>query len=163
MIRQATAEDAAAIASVQIASWNETYPGLLPDDFIAERTYEKSLLQWNGVLRGSHGVFIYELNKEIVGFVDSGPIKQVHLPYPGELYALHVLGKYHKQGIGKILFEHAKTRLVDSHLFPFIALVLTGNPALAFYQKMGATIIGEQFAQYRETFIRDIQLGWGVA
>ena len=38
LIRPATPEDAAAIASVHVQSWQETYAGLIPPDFLAHMT-----------------------------------------------------------------------------------------------------------------------------
>ena len=42
-IREAKSEDAAAIAKVHVDSWQTTYQGLLPDNYIAQRSYQKRL------------------------------------------------------------------------------------------------------------------------
>jgi hypothetical protein len=40
-IREATIADVAAIAKVHAESWRTTYKGLLPDDYLANLTYEQ--------------------------------------------------------------------------------------------------------------------------
>lgn len=45
-IRRANLSDASAIAGVHAASWQETYPGIVPDDFLKNLSVERRFVQW---------------------------------------------------------------------------------------------------------------------
>jgi hypothetical protein len=48
-IREATMTDVAAIARVHVESWRTTYKGLLPDDYLANLTYEQREPRWREI------------------------------------------------------------------------------------------------------------------
>lgn len=160
MIRQATEKDAADIATVHVTSWKETYTGLLPADYIASFDYDKRLQLWESILKKDHHVFIYEIDRQVVGFVAGGKIREEKPSYTGEIYSLYLLKKYHHCGIGRKLFEHIRQTLSSNFLHPFTAWVLASNPALIFYQKTGGEIIDQRFEKIGALEVKDLQLGW---
>lgn len=160
MIRPATQKDARALATIHVACWDETYRGLLPADYIAQYDLTKRLATWTTILSKENRVAVYEVDGQVVGFVDGGKIRDEVPNYKGEIYALYLLKKYQGLGIGKALFNHMRNLLESSHLYPFTAWVLADNPSLSFYQKMGAHIIGHRLEQIHERMVKDLQLGW---
>ena len=94
-IREASVPDAAAIAKVHVDSWRTTYTGVVPDDFLAQLSYEQRVRTWRDVL-STHGVteFVFVAEAEasnIVGFASGGPDRSGNTDYKGELYAIYLL------------------------------------------------------------------------
>ena len=111
MIRPAGPEDAPAISRVHVASWHETYPGLVPGWEIAARTHEDRLALWSGVLAKptpETAVFVAERDGAVVGFGMSGPQRTEtlrDLGHSGEIWSLYVLRAAHGQGTGRALMD----------------------------------------------------------
>jgi ribosomal protein S18 acetylase RimI-like enzyme len=148
-VRRATAADAAAIAAVHVAGWHETYTGLLPEAIIAEKTDERRRrAQWEPVLReGTRDVFVATENDRIVGFICGGAMPaeiRGRAPIPGHdayVDALYVLAAAHGRGLGRALLGSLALRLRE-HGFRAPALhVLAANPAVRFYEHLGAAFI----------------------
>ncbi|MFZ0668243.1 MAG: GNAT family N-acetyltransferase [Acidimicrobiales bacterium] len=61
-IREATPEDALAIADVHVRSWKSAYPGLLPQDYLDQLRPEHRVAQWETTLASTHwpgsGMFV---------------------------------------------------------------------------------------------------------
>src|SRR5436309_3161048 len=118
-IREATHADVPAIAKMHVDSWRATYKGILPDEFIAELTYEVRERQWQHALSEESldsGVFCYVAEDEpeqIVGFVSGGPERTGDPTYKGEVRSIYLLQPYQGQGIGSRLMSACVDRLIQ--------------------------------------------------
>ena len=83
MIRPATAEDAAAVARVQIASWRAAYSHLFADEQLEGISLEERTAFWTRFPPA-----VAEVDGEVVGFVAVGPSHDDDAD--GELYAIYV-------------------------------------------------------------------------
>jgi hypothetical protein len=104
-VRAARASDAAGLARVQVASWQATLAGLVPDEVIAELTNEAALKGWterwlDAIVNpptSRHRVHVAVPepgSPAVAGFAAAGPATDEDL-WPGtdaELYELHVAG-----------------------------------------------------------------------
>lgn len=144
IIRLATPEDALQIAQVQVESWRETYPGIVPKSYLDSLDVKKREKVWREAA-DNHSLFVAELNNEVVGFAIGGENrdKDTYPEYDGELYAIYSYGQVHGQGIGKKLFQSIAEDLVSNRFKKMIVSVLSDNPAVGFYTQMGGTFIGE--------------------
>ena len=90
-IREATMAKVAAIARVHVESWRTTYKGLLPDDYLANLTYEQRESLWREILSRpvDHSlVYVAEDNTGMdgtYGWLDARPlvdaqVRQAHVP-----------------------------------------------------------------------------------
>ncbi len=165
-IREARLEDAAAIAKVHVNSWQTTYGGLLPNEYIEKRSYEKRKNNWKkrlGVNRKAEtDYFIYLAEdpvEEIVGFVDGG-LARGDSNFQGEIYALYILEAYQKKGIGRSLVQAIASRLSQSGLTSIMVGVLAGNPAVQFYQALDAQRIGQKQIKISDIEFTEIAYGW---
>ena len=71
--REATTDDASAIGALHVASWRETYAGLLPQDMLDRLSAESRAAMWATVLDAPANpngtrVYVAESAGEIVGF-----------------------------------------------------------------------------------------------
>ena len=149
MIRPAAPADAPAIARVHVASWHETYPGLVPGWEIAARTFEDRLALWSGVLANplkEKQVFVALAEGAVTGFGLAGPQRTGalrELGHTGEVWSLYLLRAAQGRGLGRALMEAMLGALArDGH--PSAALwVVTANPAARFYERLGGVRVME--------------------
>lgn len=162
VIRAATMDDAPGIAKVHVASWQATYTGLLPQAHIDARTYHQRLALWQRALGADSQALLHVAidDDQVIGFAAAGKTRDDRLLCGGELYALYLLPERQRQGIGRRLFEAARTALQEQGYLTMMLWVLADNPARAFYEHLG----GQWIARRRETFgakaLEEIAYSW---
>lgn len=144
-IRLAVPEDALQIAKVQVESWRSTYPGIVPQSYLDSLDIKKREKIWRQAA-ANHPLYVAELDGVIVGFSIGGENrdKDTYPEYDGELYAIYSYVHVHEQGIGKKLFKSTAHNLAERGFKKMIVSVLSDNPAVGFYKRMGGTLIGEE-------------------
>lgn len=126
-------------AFVHWKCWQETYPGLVSQEYLNKLTLEKCeelAFQWRD------NILVAKEGDRVVGFVgygNHGPEE----PDMGEVYALYVLPEYHGTGVGRQLMDAALEALAA---YPKICLwAVKGNGrAVRFYEKCGFRLTGEE-------------------
>jgi ribosomal protein S18 acetylase RimI-like enzyme len=146
--RLALVADAAAIAGVHVASWRETYPGLLPDRYLAAmdvRDYED---RWARTLHDPYhrsAVLVVEERGVVVGFASCGRERDGDRRYDGELYAIYLLREAQGRGHGRALAEAAAASLGLRGMTSMVVWVLRENlRARAFYERLGGQYLRER-------------------
>lgn len=121
-------------AYVHWKSWQETYRGLVDDDYLDHCvTLERCQIiahKW------PENTIVAIMDGNVVGFACWCPCRDKDRKNTGEIQAVYVLESYQKQKIGYSLMQEALERLVD---YPFVILwVLKENKkAIEFYEKVG--------------------------
>ena len=165
-IREAKLEDAAAIAKVHFDCWQTTYPGLLPKEYIAKRTYKKRLRNWqqrlniNNKAKADYFTYVAEVAGKIVGFVDGGLVRGDSTIYTGEIYALYILKAYQRRGIGRSLVRVIASILFELGLTSAIVWVLENNPAVNFYQSLSGQVVERKTIKIGNEEFIEIAYGW---
>jgi GNAT superfamily N-acetyltransferase len=140
-VRDARAEDAAAVARVHVDGWKTAYVGLLPAEVLGQLSYQERASKWAAILGspqpGEFTLVAIGDQGEIVGFASGGPERQELPEYQGELYALYLLPSHRGQGIGTRLFGSAVARFRQTGVSGMVVWVLEANPYRTFYVKMG--------------------------
>jgi len=149
-IRPATADDAAALARIQVHSYRSAYAGLMPVDYLAHFSLEEQEQDWRDLLAEPTGdiLLVAETGDgEIAGYALGRPGPVDELPagaYDAELIALHVRRALHRQGIGRALVRAMARGLHEQGCTALALFVLAGNPACAFYERLGGQRVGEK-------------------
>lgn len=112
-IRLAGASDAAKLAQAHVASWVESYRGIVPDSLLASLSVERRAESWLRILddpakEKDTMVTVAELGGELVGFGACSAQRTEGLVadgYDGEIGAIYVLRAYQRRGIGKRLIH----------------------------------------------------------
>jgi ribosomal protein S18 acetylase RimI-like enzyme len=112
-IRIATIEDAPGLASMHVASWRETYAGILSDEVLSALSVEGRTAMWDRILRDpekadSTVVHLVEDGGRIVGFGACGAQRLETLKekgYDGEIGAIYVLQAFQRHGVGARLMS----------------------------------------------------------
>ena len=143
-IRRAKAEDAAEIAGVGIASWNETYRGIVPDSHLDAMDLNERVA-WTANYLQDPSIDFYTVVAEqdgaIVGYAAGGPNRSSDPAYQGELYTLYLLRKAQQQGLGRQLVQAVARGLSERGHANMQVNVLRDNPARAFYERLGAVYL----------------------
>lgn len=138
-IRAACKNDIEGIAKVHVDSWQETYKGIIPDQFLESLTYESREKGWKELVADPRQEILVVENNEgkIVGFV-SGSIQEDKQPLVGELKAIYLLKKECGKGIGRQLVRMLFSRLKAKGCETIFVEVLAQNDACRFYEKLNA-------------------------
>jgi GNAT superfamily N-acetyltransferase len=166
-LRPATVEDAAAIGRVHVESWRTTYPGLLPDSYLASMDAADHAARWARLLgqRGSrHLALVAEEDGELVGFASAGPDRDGDRTYDGELYAIYLLERVQGRGVGRGLVESAADGLVQRGMTGMRVWVLRDNrPARGFYEHLGGQYLRERTLEFDQVVVPEVSYGWSDA
>jgi SAM-dependent methyltransferase len=163
-IREASIEDAAAIARVHIESWRTTYSGILPDEFIDKFACDERDRFWRKILDDSaRRRFVCIAEDEdgtVVGFVSGGPARGETHCFAGELYTVYLLAAHQRRGIGRRLTAALARRLLRAGFSSMLVWVLAANKARGFYAALGGVIAAEKRAEIPAAELTEIAYGW---
>ncbi|NOT03423.1 MAG: GNAT family N-acetyltransferase [Anaerolineales bacterium] len=163
-IHRAVLDDAAHIAQVHIASWRETYQGLVPDDFLNNLSVERRTAQWAASLLNPadeyHNVLVAEVDQKIIGFANFGNERENDANYRGELFAIYILKSSHNKGIGRKLVHKVAQDLLTRQVESMLVWVLAKNPARRFYERLGAKLLREKQIEIGGVDLLEAAYGW---
>lgn len=150
-IREATIEDAPAIARVHIESWRTTYGGIVPEDYIGKFARDERERVWRKILDDpARRQFVCVAEAEdgrLVGFVSGGAARGEANGFSGEVYAIYILDAHQRRGIGRRLTAALGRRLLRAGYDSMLIWVLAANPARDFYAALGGAIVAEKPAE----------------
>jgi len=159
MIRAATDADAAAIRSVQVRSWRETYRGIVPDSHLD--ALDPDPAEWRRNIAFRTGVFVAQDAQDIIGFVAFGTQRSPGLAFTGEIHAIYLLARAQKRGLGRALMHVAARGLRDSgHRNASLWAMTENTPALDFYRHLGARPVGTTSFELEGKTIAETALAW---
>jgi GNAT superfamily N-acetyltransferase len=162
-IRLADLRDSSAIARVQVDTWRTTYVGIVPDEHLANLSYESREQRQHDYLRTDNQRYAFVAENEqgqVVGFAFGGPERENDLVYHGELYGLYILKAYQRQGIGQQLVGAIAQRLRAAGFTNMLIWVLAENPACGFYAALGGKPVREKKVSIGGKELREIGYGW---
>jgi len=169
VIRTASLDDAPMLASMHVASWRETYVGILPHGMLAVLSVESRAAMWEQVMRqppspGSTVVHLAELDGELIGFGACGAQRAENLKakgFSGEISALYVLQGFQRKGIGARLLRTMASDLLNRTFTAASLWVLIANDvARRFYERHGARVIGEREDIRDGAVLLELAYGW---
>lgn len=154
-IRAASTDDAAALAALQVRAWRETYADGVPERVYA-RMAQEGPEQWAQRLTEPDGtatwVAVERENGELAGFSSAAATGPGDLR-PLLLSSLYVLVRWHGQGLGRALLEHA---VGDAPAYLWVA---EGNDrAQRFYERNGFALDGERRVEEQWGGIADLRM-----
>ena len=147
--RKAKVEDYEGIYYVSCYSWDETYRGFMPDEYLDDRieNFELRKLKTKAYLEKLENegdldkYLVCEVDGNIIGICQYLRSQNEKYPDSGLLGALYVLKKYQKIGIGRDMFRMAVEGLMDIGYDTMYLECMTGNDSVNFYKKYGGIIV----------------------
>lgn len=158
-IRPARTADAATIAAVHVAAWRSTYPGILPDDYLAGLSLRRQTAHYDATIRAGVGVHVAVASgvdlgpmgsgggglPRIIGFATGGLARGAMALQlaEGEVETLYVLDDWRDRGIGRRLMQATAAHLAGIGCQSALVWVLRDNPSRWFYARLGGRAAAE--------------------
>jgi ribosomal protein S18 acetylase RimI-like enzyme len=141
LIRRATPNDAAAIASIEVNSWQAAYRGLMPEAYLSRLSIAEKTIEWHHNL-SKHAplwakrVLLAADKQRALGFVRVGAAADP--ADAGLIYLLYVLPEYWGAGLGAALMRAGMRELRALGQDSATLWVLRDNQrARRFYERLG--------------------------
>ncbi|NOH10765.1 MAG: GNAT family N-acetyltransferase [Chloroflexi bacterium] len=162
-IREAVLSDVEAIAQVHVASWQSTYPGILPDEVIENRSLEQRVQYWQETLETlpeDRYVMVCEYDRDIAGFAWGGPERGRHPDYEGEIYAIYLVEEAQGLGHGQQLVQAMVRKLLEAGISTMLIWVAKENDSRYFYEAIGGVAVAKDTIKITGAAIEEIGYGW---
>lgn len=147
VIRKKERKDCAEIAHVVTVAWNETYKGIVPDEFLNGlylNEDERAINSYNNFDENDNHQFVLEVDGKVVGFVNVGSTDEKDYNNCGELHAIYIINGYKGYGHGKELYNAGVNELKSMGYNKMIIGCLVGNPSNTFYEHIGGKFIKQR-------------------
>jgi ribosomal protein S18 acetylase RimI-like enzyme len=163
-IRPALAGDAESIGLVHVRSWQASYRGQFPQEFLDQLDPAQRAEGWRRYFAEAswerQTILVVEVDSTVVGFANVGPSRDSDARGEGEVRAIYLLPERWAQGLGRDLMAAAAVALNDSGFAEAVLWVLESNErARRFYE--GCRMEGGRSYQARREF-RVSNLGGAV-
>ncbi len=148
VFRNATSNDAAAIARLHAESWRSAYRGTFSDDYLENRVHEDRRDDWQKKFsegnRKPMFAIVAEMGDELAGFACVYPDEDA--VFGSLVENLHVAPKLTGQGIGRRLLSEVVHRLQakGSGSGLYLWVVEQNHRARKFYARAGALFAGSE-------------------
>jgi ribosomal protein S18 acetylase RimI-like enzyme len=168
-LRQATRPDAVALGSLHVASWRETYAGILPDEMLAGLSVESRTAMWSGLFDDPDRsrtmmVLAAEDGDRMIGFGACGRQRDEALSeagFDGEIGAIYILRSHQRRGVGRALMAAMSEALSGmGHGAASLWVVRENALARAFYEALGGEIVGEKRIEPPGGALVELAYGW---
>ena len=164
VIRRAQADDAPAMARVHVDTWRTTYVGIVPDEHLANLSYERCQAGWIEHLsdpRSETHAFVVEARPGyIVAIASGGPLQDAWGDFDGELYVLYVSKSFQGMGYGRRLLARVAEDLMNRGYHSLVIWVLQDNPACRFYERLGGCLVAEKVVEIGGRQLMDVAYAW---
>lgn len=173
-IRKARPADAVAIGAVHVAAWRSTYPGILPDSYLAKLSVSRQAAHYDLAIRSGGGVMVASASgndvppgsgPRIIGFSTAGRARSGaeiggRRLAEGEVETLYVLDDWRDRGIGRRLMRAAAAHLIDTGCKSAFVWVLRDNPSRWFYERLGGKPVAEAQIRFAGQPVVQTALAW---
>jgi len=144
-IRPARPGDARAIAGVEVETWRDAYPTLVPRAYLVGRLdARRGAERWRRRIAGGEAIIVAATagaGNGIVGYATWGPARVLAGASPSsQLYELYVAPAARERGIGRRLMREAAARMLAAGMAAMVVEVLEGNPSRWFYEAQGGRL-----------------------
>ncbi len=137
---------------VNTHAWNETYKGIMSDEFLEKIKKElnenverlQSKYEQTKIDEPDYKRFLLYVDGEPVGIFGVCKSREEKYSKSGELCNIYLLNKIKKHGYGRILFERAKEELKKMNYNDMIIYCIKENPTNEFYKYMGGKLIDKK-------------------
>ena len=142
VVRPAGPDDAVAIASAHVRSWQAAYRGIVPDTLLDALSIDRRASWWRGELTEMAtptACWVVERSGRVVGFASIGAARRDSAsPGLGELYAIYLEPESWSLGFGRAIMNQAIAGLRDAGFRAAILWVLADNArGRRFYERAG--------------------------
>lgn len=142
-ITRATWDDLPEVASIHVASWQETYVGQVPQSHLDSLDVGERLKRWQEQFStaGNSQILLARVNDSPGGFICFGPGRDEDRTDAAEIYAVYLLKQYWGCGVGYGLYKAACSHLGEQGFRRVYLWVLdTNRNAISAYERWGGLL-----------------------
>ncbi|NBJ11779.1 GNAT family N-acetyltransferase [Microvirga arsenatis] len=170
-VREGRESDIEGIAKAHVQGWRESYKDFLSPEALAGLSVEERMRMWQRALAEPEPrarLLVAETDDgEIVGFIRGGPIRNKEARLLGteaEIYAIYLLDRIKRQGIGRRLMHGVFDHLTHQGFRSVGLWVLKDNlGARRFYEALGGTAGPEQSFDLRGQIVTEVAYRFELA
>lgn len=157
---------------MHVAAWRSTYPGILPENYLAKLSVVRQAAHYDRQIRAGEGVYVAIASgrdvpgasgPRLVGYTTVGRARSV-LPggsaTDGEIETLYVLDDWREHGVGRRLIRTGAAHLAAAGSRAAFLWVLTGNPSRWFYQRLGGKTVAAAHTQVAGVAVPQTAYAW---
>jgi len=159
--RPARKSDIPDVAKVHVESWQKSFSGIAPDDFLSSMSVKKRIEKFSERAGdGPYTMIVAEHPSDgIVGFADFGtPVLDVG--YDAQIYSFYFLPEFQRRGLGQRLFRRCISKMRDGNLASLCLDSLELSPYRRFYDKMGGRVVGRDSHKLGNEDFETVIYGW---
>jgi 3-deoxy-manno-octulosonate cytidylyltransferase (CMP-KDO synthetase) len=160
-IRHADRKDLPRIAEVHVESWQRSFAGIAPPEFLASMSVEKRLKAYSE--RGCDDEYAmmvaYHVDEGIVGFADFGTPK-LSGNFDAQIFSFYFLPEFQRKGLGERLFRRCVGQMIRDGKVSLCLDSLEASPYRAFYEKLGGCIVGRDGHDLGDQYFDTVIYGW---
>jgi GNAT superfamily N-acetyltransferase len=146
-VRRARPEDAAAIGAIHRIAWQDSYPGILADAYLAgldERRIATGYMRAMLARRGGEAIFVAcAPDGAPVGFASAARARRSGIA-EGEIETLYLMPDWRDRGIGRRLMRASAAHLSAIGCASAMLWVLSANGSSWFYRRLGGRPVGRE-------------------
>jgi ribosomal protein S18 acetylase RimI-like enzyme len=160
-IRAARPADAAAIADIDVETWQATYAGILGTPYLAGLSPQRRESGWSSVIRRAPNDVHVAVDRadDVIGFGSCGASRG-DPDFTAEVFTLYVAPDWQNQGVGRRLLLAMFRRLVATGHRRAIIWVLRENPSRFFYQRLGGKEVRRKLLPFNGAEVAASGYGW---
>lgn len=150
LVRRAKANDAAAIAALQVRSWRAAYRGVVPDAFLDDLAEDAWLERWTDQLTAAVRAGVHQLVSTDVrdgparAVAACGPAMEPTAELTAQLYVLYADPGWWGRGHGGALLRRVHELLAaDGHSAALLWVAAVNDRSIGFYEHHGWTRDGQ--------------------
>lgn len=161
LIRRALTQDTPSMGELYVRVWQDTYPGLIPNETLLAMCPQRAADRWQAVLSASghgRGALVAEdaslaagqdkaRGTGLIGLGSFGPNQDRDLPYDAEVFTLYVDPDHSGRGVGTALIETMFESMIEARMTSALVWTLSLNPHRFFYRALGAKHVARKMDQ----------------
>ena len=171
-VRRARPSDAPLIGAVHVAAWRSTYPGILPEKYLAGLSVTRQAAYYDRQIRTGAGVYVAVASGQdvlgtngprLVGYTTVGRSRTVlpgDMEVDGEIETLYVLDDWRDRGVGRRLIRTGAAHLAAAGSRAAFLWVLRDNPGRWFYQRLGGKPVAESATRVAGVPVAQVAYAW---
>ena len=161
-IRSATPDDVPQIAKVHVESWQESFKGIAPEDYLQSMSVDRRQEVFAERLTNpTYNLLVAEEpDRGVVGFIDFGTPDFENYGFDARVYSFYLLPEFQRLGLGARLFENCRRAMSDAGYGSMCLDTLEMSPYRRFYEKHGGRVVARDSHKLGDAEYATVIYGW---